>query len=92
MSGATMFVAAANSEAWWSNLLLVLIFFGICLFAAAVYALYWAAKNGQFRNFEKGARVIFDEEEPEGEQLDFFPDQEKVSDSKIEPKDAGSKN
>ncbi len=87
-----MLVAAANSDAWWSNLLLVLIFFGICLFSAAVYALYWAAKNGQFKNFEKGARVIFDEEEPEGEQLDFFPDREKFDPSKDKPKNTVSKH
>jgi hypothetical protein len=47
--------------------------FGLVFFIAAAGALYWAAKHGQLRNFEKGARSIFDEEEPEGEIGDRFP-------------------
>ncbi len=45
--------------------------------ASAVYALYWAVKTGQFRNFEKGATAIFDDEEPEGHPTDFFPQKRK---------------
>lgn len=41
--------------------------------ASAVYALYWAARNGQLREVDKGGESIFDEEEPMGEQTDFFP-------------------
>ena len=41
--------------------------------SSAVYALYWAVKTGQFREFEKGATEIFDEEEPQGRATDFFP-------------------
>ena len=41
--------------------------------ASAVYALYWAVKTGQFREFEKGATEIFDDEEPQGRPTDFFP-------------------
>ncbi len=50
-------------------------FFGFAglFFIGASYALYWAHKNKQLENLEEGARSIFDEEEPEGEQTDFFP-------------------
>jgi len=41
--------------------------------ASVVYALYWASKKGQLRDFEKGAESIFDDEEPIGRQTDFFP-------------------
>lgn len=49
--------------------------FGIaCLFfLGAAYALHWAHKNKQLENLEEGAMSIFDEEEPAGEQTDFFP-------------------
>ncbi len=40
------------------------------LASTAVWALYWAAKDGQFRNMEQGATVIFDEEEPIGQPTD----------------------
>lgn len=46
---------------------------GLLFFSTVIAALVWAAKSGQLRNFDKGARVIFDEDEPEGEQTDFFP-------------------
>lgn len=45
--------------------------------ASAVYALYWAVKTGQFRQFEKGATEIFTEEEPQGQATDFFPQKRK---------------
>jgi nitrogen fixation-related uncharacterized protein len=41
--------------------------------ASAVYALYWSAKKGQLRDFDKGAESIFDEKEPIGQPTDFFP-------------------
>lgn len=41
--------------------------------ASAVYALYWAVKSGQFREIEKGATSIFDDEEPIGTRTDSFP-------------------
>lgn len=41
--------------------------------ASAVYALYWASKKGQLRDFDKGAESIFDDEEPIGRPTDFFP-------------------
>lgn len=46
---------------------------GLIFFLTAVTALFWASKHGQLRNFEKGARSIFDEEEPEGSIGDCFP-------------------
>ncbi len=38
----------------------------VLLGATAVLGLFWAARNGQFRDMKRGARVIFDEEEPVG--------------------------
>ncbi len=60
-------------EGWWSIFLLAILVFAALLFTTGVLALFWASRNGQMNNFEKGARTIFDDEEPEGEQLDFFP-------------------
>lgn len=40
---------------------------------AAVLALGWAFKHGQFENFDRGARSIFDADEPIGEPTDAFP-------------------
>lgn len=45
----------------------------ILLGGSAVYALYWAAQDGQFTNMEDGSKVIFDPGEPEGEITDAFP-------------------
>lgn len=53
---------------------LILIFLlGLVFFASAIGGLVWASKRGQLRDFEKGSRVIFDEEEPEGTGQDQFP-------------------
>ncbi len=57
----------------WSNLLIVILVFAALLFLSAVGALYWASKSGQLKNFEKGAKVVFTEEEPEGQVQDAFP-------------------
>lgn len=44
------------------------------LFLGAAAVLWWAYRDGQFTDLEAGSRTIFDEEEePEGEQTDFFP-------------------
>jgi cbb3-type cytochrome oxidase maturation protein len=43
------------------------------LTASAVYALYWSSKNGQLRDFERGAVSIFDDKEPVGQMTDRFP-------------------
>lgn len=46
----------------------------VLLSGSALIAFYWAAKTGQFRNLEQGARSIFDEEEPVGKPTECFPD------------------
>ena len=61
----------------WDIIFWILIIFGALFFSVAVFALYWAAKNRQFEEFEKGSRVIFDDEEPEGVRLDHFPKRRK---------------
>lgn len=53
--------------------LVLMVVMGIAFFMAGILALYWAAKTGQFQNFEQNAKSIFTEEEPEGIQTDFFP-------------------
>jgi len=40
---------------------------------AAVLALGWAFRDGQFENFDRGARSIFGPDEPVGEATDAFP-------------------
>lgn len=45
----------------------------VAVMASAVYALYWAVKTGQFSRLDQDARIIFDEEEPEGHVTDRFP-------------------
>lgn len=57
----------------WNIYLLLLFLLGGVFIALVVYALRWAFRDGQFNNLDAGSRVIFDEEEPEGEVLDSFP-------------------
>jgi nitrogen fixation-related uncharacterized protein len=45
----------------------------VLFLTTAVYALYWASKNGQLSEFEHGAESIFDEAEPIGRVTDTFP-------------------
>ena len=45
----------------------------LAITGSAVYALRWAMKTGQFHDLEKGATVIFDDEEPIGRVTDGFP-------------------
>lgn len=40
---------------------------------AAVLALGWAFRNGQFDNFDQGSKSIFGPDEPVGEPTDAFP-------------------
>jgi cbb3-type cytochrome oxidase maturation protein len=40
---------------------------------AAVLALGWAFRSGQFENFDQGSRSIFGPDEPIGEATDSFP-------------------
>jgi nitrogen fixation-related uncharacterized protein len=46
----------------------------IVLPAVALLALRWAVRHGEFRNLQKTALSIFDEEEPVGRMTDHFPD------------------
>jgi cbb3-type cytochrome oxidase maturation protein len=48
--------------------LMLLVGFGLA--ASAVGAFYWAARHGQFRDLEQGARSIFDADEPVGKPTD----------------------
>jgi cbb3-type cytochrome oxidase maturation protein len=47
-----------------------MVFFG----GTTVAAFYWAARTGQFRNLDAGARSIFDGDEPVGTATDTFAD------------------
>ncbi len=47
---------------------------------AAVLALGWAFRDGQFDNFEQGAKSIFGPDEPIGEGTDAFPDAPPITD------------
>jgi hypothetical protein len=40
---------------------------------AAVLAMGWAFRNGQFENFQQGSLSIFGPDEPVGEPTDAFP-------------------
>jgi nitrogen fixation-related uncharacterized protein len=40
---------------------------------AAVLALGWAFRDGQFDNFDQGSKSIFGPDEPIGEPTDAFP-------------------
>ncbi len=53
--------------------LMPIIFLGVAFFTVAISMLYWSAKRGQLRDFDKQAKTIFTEEEPEGELSDSFP-------------------
>lgn len=57
--------------------LIPLILLGVAFFVVAVGALYWSAKKGQLRDFDKQSKTIFTEEEPEGEVSDSFPSKKK---------------
>jgi len=65
---------------------IVLVGLGVLFFVSAVAAFLWAIRTRQFEKLEKGATVIFDAEEPEGSQTDFFPA------SKSAPKATSPKN
>lgn len=60
----------------WPLYVTVIALLSCLILASAVYALYWATRKGQFERLERGAKVIFDEEEPEGEHTDYFPGQD----------------
>lgn len=45
------------------------VLFGI----STIWGLVWAVRTGQFQRLDRGARSIFDEEEPVGHMTDVFP-------------------
>lgn len=49
----------------------------VVLPAIALLAFRWALRQGEFKNFEKTALSIFDEDEPVGRVSDHFPDSAK---------------
>ncbi|MFW5883453.1 MAG: cbb3-type cytochrome oxidase assembly protein [Verrucomicrobiota bacterium] len=59
----------------WNIYLIVIAVFGLIFFSVAIWALSWAIRKGQLRDFDKQSTVIFDDEEPEGMQMDRFPNQ-----------------
>ena len=46
---------------------------------AAVLVFGWAARNGQFHDINRGARAVFDPDEPEGTTTDAFPGEQPES-------------
>jgi nitrogen fixation-related uncharacterized protein len=44
--------------------LIIGLIIGGLFFGLAIMGLNWAVKNGQFRDLDKGSRVVFDDEEP----------------------------
>jgi cbb3-type cytochrome oxidase maturation protein len=70
----------------WSFYLLAF-FLALALTGSAVWALRWAVKAGQFHDLEKGATVIFDDDEPVGRITDRFPG---ASRSAVPPPAVGS--
>lgn len=58
----------------------------VFLSGSAILAFYWAAKTGQFRNLNEGAKVIFDADEPIGKPTDHFPG-ESAPASTLDPSD-----
>ena len=65
----------------WNAYLVIIFLMGLAFFASAIYGLMWASKKGQLKNFDKGSRVIFDEDEPEGVEQDNFPNRKKMKDA-----------
>lgn len=56
----------------------ILVFGLLAIFGASViWGLWWAIRGGQMSDFAKGARSIFDAEEPEGRPTDRFPGADK---------------
>ena len=53
--------------------LLPIILLGIFFFSVSIGTFYWTSKKGQLRNFDEQSKVIFTDEEPEGEISDRFP-------------------
>lgn len=58
-----------------STIVIILLAVGLVFFGGStLVAFYWAARSGQFRNLEDGAKSIFDRDEPLGTATDAFAD------------------
>jgi len=44
---------------------------------SAVFVFGWAARSGQFRDVNAGAKAVFSPDEPEGRPTDLFPNQQR---------------
>lgn len=64
-------LALGQMEDWFYYLVALPI--ALLFLASAIYALHWASRHGQLKEFDQGALSIFDEEEPVGQPTDFFP-------------------
>ena len=53
----------------YASLLGSILFFG----GAAIFAMAWGLKNGEFQNFQRASQMIFDPDEPIGQVTDGFP-------------------
>lgn len=69
--------SGSASEGLWDNSLIFIALLGLLFFGTTVYAFVWARRQRQFKDFDDGARSIFDEEEPEGMVTDRFPGEAK---------------
>jgi len=68
----------------WNLYLGIILVLGALFFASAIYALFWAVRNKQFQDFDRGARTIFSEDEPEGTHTDYFPGEKAKARRKLE--------
>jgi cbb3-type cytochrome oxidase maturation protein len=55
----------------------------VALGGSALFALFWSVKDGQYANLQDSSEIIFDPDEPIGEQTDFFPGQPKQKKEKV---------
>lgn len=62
------------NEGLWDKSLIFVALLGLFFLGSAVYALVWARRQNQFHDFDRGARAVFDDEEPEGVVTDRFPE------------------
>ena len=53
--------------------LIVLLIISLVFFAIAIAAFSWSVRSGQMKSLDEGARVVFDDDEPEGRHADAFP-------------------
>jgi cbb3-type cytochrome oxidase maturation protein len=54
-------------------MIVVIVVASLMFAGAAIFALAWSVKDGQFENFTRSAQSIFDPDEPIGQTTDAFP-------------------